>query len=205
MADHRTAPAAAPPWPVRDVTDPRELRALAHPLRFALIDLLQEGPLTATQCAERLGESPASCSYHLRQLARYGHVRPAGGGQGRERPWRVREEGIRWDESSPSGRAAGRALGDAVDEFRFESWRRYRAGDAAEPQEWRRAAGSTDIVAWLTPVELNELEQTLYDFFARFRDRAEDAGARPDTARLVRFFAYAYPGGAGGPAFGETP
>ncbi|SDR82514.1 Helix-turn-helix domain-containing protein [Paraoerskovia marina] len=186
-----------PAWPVRDITDPRELRALAHPLRFALIDLLAEGPLTASQCAEKLGESPASCSYHLRQLARYGHVEPAGGGHGRERPWKSRDGGIRWDESTAAGRSAGRLLAQTVDEFRFDSWRRYRDNDAAEPAEWRDAALSTDMLAWLTPDELRDVTQRIYDIFGEYEHREDDATARPDAARLVRFFAYAYAGFAG--------
>ena len=35
-----------------------------------------------------LGESPANCAFHLRTLAKYGFVEEAGGGRGRERPWR---------------------------------------------------------------------------------------------------------------------
>ncbi|BDZ41709.1 transcriptional regulator [Paraoerskovia sediminicola] len=184
----------APPWPVREITDPRELRALAHPTRFALLDLLAEGPLTATQCAERLGESPASCSYHLRQLARYGHVTPAEGGTGRQRPWKVRDEGIRWDESSPAGEAAGRLLAETVDEHRFESWRRFRAVRAEQPEEWRRSALSTDVLAWLTPAELRAVTQKIYDVFGEYEHREADPSQRPQDASLVRFFAYAYPG-----------
>src|ERR1700736_5177120 len=72
------------------LTDPRALRAVAHPVRLQLVGLLRrEGPLTATQAAERLRQSPASCSFHLRQLAKHGLVEEAGGGRGRERPWRA--------------------------------------------------------------------------------------------------------------------
>src|SRR5690242_11892051 len=65
-----------------------QLRALAHPRRMEILDLLiAEGPLTASECAVRLEDSAASCSYHLRQLARYGFVEEAEGGHGRNRPW----------------------------------------------------------------------------------------------------------------------
>ena len=75
---------------VKRMTDPRALRALAHPLRLSLLGMLRtEGPLTATRAGELLGESSASCSFHLRQLAKYGLVEEAGGGRGRERPWRA--------------------------------------------------------------------------------------------------------------------
>src|SRR5579872_2886079 len=75
---------------VTRLTDPRALRALAHPLRLKLVGVLRlHGPLTATRAGELLGESSASTSFHLRQLAKYGLVEEAGGGHGRERPWRA--------------------------------------------------------------------------------------------------------------------
>src|SRR4051794_41945900 len=72
-----------------ELTDPRAMRAYAHPVRLALIGLLRRhGPLTATQAAARLGESSGTTSFHLRQLAKYGFCEEAGGGKGREKPWR---------------------------------------------------------------------------------------------------------------------
>src|SRR5262249_58358973 len=73
----------------RKLTDARAMRALAHPVRIALLEALAHaGTLTATQASELLGESPANCAFHLRTLAKYGYVVEAGGGKGRERPWR---------------------------------------------------------------------------------------------------------------------
>src|SRR5690606_21557592 len=64
---------------IRKIRDARVLRAVAHPLRLGILDeLLKDGPLTATELAERLGETPANCSWHLRQLARYGFIEEAG-------------------------------------------------------------------------------------------------------------------------------
>src|ERR1700760_1666023 len=75
---------------VKQLTDPRALRALAHPTRLALAGLLRrDGPLTATRAGELLGQSSASASFHLRQLAKYGLVEEAGGRPGREQPWRA--------------------------------------------------------------------------------------------------------------------
>ena len=72
------------------LSDPKALRGYAHPLRMALIGLLrQQGPMTATQAAERLGESVPNCSFHLRQLAKYGLAERAPGADARERPWRA--------------------------------------------------------------------------------------------------------------------
>ena len=71
------------------LSDPRALRGYAHPTRMALVALLRrDGPQTATQAARAIGESVASCSFHLRQLAKYGLVEEAGG-RGREKPWRA--------------------------------------------------------------------------------------------------------------------
>src|SRR3954469_13997672 len=80
-----------------ELTDPRALRALADPARLVLMGLLRRGgPLTATQAGERIGDSAASCSFHLRQLAKYGLVEEAGGGRGRERPWRATAISTEW-------------------------------------------------------------------------------------------------------------
>jgi hypothetical protein len=47
----------------RKVTDPRTLRALAHPVRIALIEALTYGgPMTATEVGERIGETPTTCT-----------------------------------------------------------------------------------------------------------------------------------------------
>jgi DNA-binding transcriptional ArsR family regulator len=67
------------------------LKAIAHPLRVRLLQLLREdGPSTATRLGERTGESSGSTSYHLRQLAAHGFVGDdPGHGNGRERWWRA--------------------------------------------------------------------------------------------------------------------
>ena len=80
-----------------NLTDPKAIRALAHPVRMALLEALgHAGTLTATQASEMLGESPANCAFHLRTLAKYGFVEEAGGGRGRERPWRQTYDGMSW-------------------------------------------------------------------------------------------------------------
>src|SRR5580692_2854340 len=91
MTTDETSPVpAADARSVSRLADPRALRAYAHPIRMALMGLLRtEGPLTATRAGELLGESSGTCSFHLRQLAKYGLVEEAGGGAGREKPWRA--------------------------------------------------------------------------------------------------------------------
>src|SRR5215472_4220467 len=79
-----------------EVTDPRAMRALAHPVRLDILSALAKGPKTATECAEAVGESPQSCSYHLRTLAKYGFVERAEATNGKERPWRKVKSGLNW-------------------------------------------------------------------------------------------------------------
>src|SRR5690606_15889877 len=88
------------------------LRALAHPLRVKIYDILsQYGAQTATMLAEKLGASSGSTSYHLRALARHDLIREIEGkGSGRERWWErprgavslTNPEAVR----TPAGRAA---------------------------------------------------------------------------------------------------
>src|SRR3984885_9676918 len=80
---------------LRKITDARTLRALAHPVRIALFEeLALGGAMTATEIGERIGETATTCSFHLRQLAKYGFVEEAGGGAGRSRPWRAAAVGM---------------------------------------------------------------------------------------------------------------
>src|ERR1700749_3799234 len=82
--------------PAETLTDPRAMRAPPHPLRLALIELLwREGSVNATEAAAELGESQAGCSFHLRQLAKFGFVEEVEGVRGRARPWRLSRRGLR--------------------------------------------------------------------------------------------------------------
>jgi len=72
-----------------------QLRALAHPLRLELLELLHvEGPATASQLGRRLGESSGATSYHLRALHKAGMVEEAERRNGRERWWQRVSERI---------------------------------------------------------------------------------------------------------------
>src|SRR5579875_2072487 len=74
-------PGAPQSTEMRTITDARTMRALAHPVRIAIIEVLGlGGPMTATEVGEEIDESPTTCSFHLRQLAKYGFVEEAGGG-----------------------------------------------------------------------------------------------------------------------------
>jgi DNA-binding transcriptional ArsR family regulator len=100
---------AAPLPDAVELTDPRAIRAIAHPARLVVIDALydQGRELTATQAAELASTTPSAMSYHLRALERYGIVRRSTStGDARERPWTRAAQDLR---IRPSGAASSRA------------------------------------------------------------------------------------------------
>jgi DNA-binding transcriptional ArsR family regulator len=178
------------------LTDPRALRAMAHPTRLELIGLLRRGgPLTATQAAERIGGSPASCSFHLRQLAKYGLVEEAGGGRGRERPWRATAISTEWPVFGESEEtlAAGEMLSRVVVERYFESAIEWLERQSSEPPEWAEAALIGDALVHMTVAEMHEVETKIRELFEPFLERLEDGVPREEGSRPVNLIALAFP------------
>lgn len=187
-------PALAP----RDLgEEPLAMRALAHPTRLRLLEQLTvRGPMTATEAAGYVGESPSSCSFHLRTLAKYRFVEEAGGGTGRQRPWRVVRVGNRW-RSGPGTEAAVRTAGEAlaaqVRRHDRELLDEYHARQAELPAEWTEAVVHANFDGWLTGEELAEISARLLASWQPFLERLTDPARRPAGARLVHMFAHAFP------------
>jgi len=169
---------------------------MAHPTRLELIGLLRRGgPLTATQAAERIGESPASCSFHLRQLAKYGLVEEAGGGRGRERPWRATAISTEWPVlgESEETRAAGEMLSRVVVERYFESAVEWLERQPSEPPEWAEAALFGDAQVEMTVEEMREVEARIRDLLEPYLKRLEDRSPPVAGSRPVSVIALAFP------------
>jgi DNA-binding transcriptional ArsR family regulator len=193
---------------VTKLTDPRALRALAHPLRISLVGLLRrEGPMTATRAGELLGESSGSCSFHLRQLAKYGLVEEAGGGRGRERPWRATAMFTNWPDVAvePDQQAASGLLYSVLAERYFEQLMRWLERKPDEPQEWQRAAQFGDTMLYLTADELLGLAEKEQALLEPYLDRLTDPGARPPGARTVSYLHLAFPGDLSGAPEPDQP
>lgn len=179
-----------------EVIDVAAMRALAHPLRWALMDvLLVEGTATAARCAELVGESQASCSFHLRQLARYGFVEQVSSGDRRERPWRLTTTDQSWSQVQPDethARAAAELSHVFVDRelAKFRQWMRTAF---SYPEDWQEAAGYHGAQTWLTAEELAELAGEVHQVMTRYRGRLDDPDKRPDGSRPVRLFMMGYP------------
>lgn len=174
-----------------NITDPKALRALAHPLRWQILEFLtREGSATATQCAQETGESVASCSYHLNMLAKYDYVVQAEGGRGREKPWRLARQTTRWTDVGldTEGAVAAQAASVAFLEYTLNQIRERHIAIPSEPVEWRDALGIDNTTDFLTPAEVLELRDEMRDMMNRYRDRRENPAARPEGARSVNLF-----------------
>lgn len=142
----------------RRASSARDLKALGHPIRLELLDLLMHrGPLTATEAAELLGQTPANMSWHLRRLSEQGFVRRAKPGPGRRSPWKVVAEAIPIDGSAADG--APSAVGDVQLERELQVLRGALAGE--QPADWRTVIRVDRRRLWLTSEEASSLNREL--------------------------------------------
>lgn len=193
------SPDPAPPsWP-QDVATPdaRSLRGLAHPLRLQLLGLLRlDGPATATQLAERTGQSSGATSYHLRQLAAYGFVvedseRSAGR---RDRYWRAAHRMTMFDQprdADEGDRAVGEEYLRIVADANARRVQASIAGLVTLEQDlgqgWIDGFTMSDMSLRLTLDEARTLVAELDALAARYRreDPEDRAGAPSDAQRVV--------------------
>jgi Helix-turn-helix domain len=184
-------------WPSqsRAITDPTVMRALAHPVRMALVELLGAlGTVTATQASELLGESPANCAFHLRTLAKYGFVQEAGGGRGRERPWKAAD--LRISVSSEQADPQAALAASSLNRLWFEQWvERVRPmfGAPAALPGWQDATGWTRSAMILTPEESMELSKQIDALIRRYEPRKDDPSLRPPGALPVEWSIFSAP------------
>lgn len=168
---------------------PAQLKALAHPLRVQILDLLStHGALTASRLADLVGESSGSTSYHLRQLARHGLVREvAGRGTARERWWERPPGGFTVSMPDDETEDSAATLAGAMVSREFENARARKIQAFLErsselPARWLDGARLTTASMWLTAEQMDEvadawdaLDATLH----RFQGQEQMPGARP--------------------------
>ncbi|UQI48943.1 helix-turn-helix domain-containing protein [Streptomyces sp. HU2014] len=176
-----------------DLTTPADRTAGAgeglreHEVRRALLDLLAEvGTVTATEAASRLGYSSGLCSFHLRQLARHGHIEEAPHSGGRARPWRLRRD------TAADGGPAEDPFGDLARGLEDESWQRWLAQRDGAPAEWRHDEAFS-AVAYLTPEEMSRVADAVRRALAPYQDREQRPLARPEGARPVALITRLFP------------
>lgn len=179
-----------------EITDPQTMRALAHPVRLALLERLQRhGPATASQLSPHVGATPSVTSWHLRHLARFGLVSDAEpGADRRERRWEASSRGFRFHSSASGeeGQAAARQLTNQMFKRASELSLRWATDTAPrlEPQ-WQEASGFCDTRIVATPQELARIAEAMEALLAPYVLRAPaDA---PPGARGVLLLRYALP------------
>jgi DNA-binding transcriptional ArsR family regulator len=186
---------------------PRGMRALAHPVRLAILSRLQGGgPSTATALAPLVGATPSVTSWHLRHLAEYGLVRDTEvESDGRQRWWEAVGTGFRFaaDDEGSLGAAAllSRVLMEQAADLP-ERWAR-----EVEPLlevEWRRSAGLSNTTIEVTADELAEVEAAIEQVLTPYVLRKGASEPTPGT-RPVRLLRYVLPEAAQTSEAGSPP
>lgn len=182
----------------RRVLDAGALRALSHPLRVRIFDILaQESPQTASTLAEILGESSGATSYHLRALARHDLIREVEGERaGRERWWERPPGGIVYDsravQGSPAGEAALQVAVAEIHRRRHEELMEFFSGRIdREPAEWADASSSMTSGISMTADQTTDLIRRIEAVI----DEAADTyrGQKGDGVRRVSVRADVFP------------
>ena len=179
-----------------EISDPKAIRALAHPLRLDLLQLLGAGgSATAAQCGRVLEVSQASCSFHLRQLAKYGFVEDAGPGRDRrERQWRVAHSRLSVRIGTGSDLAVRQEIEALVVQREMQAIIDYsRRPDGADP-EWQHKAGIVSAMAVLSPDDAAAIKEKWITLLTPYISRARTEGSQLQPGqRHVRYFMAATP------------
>jgi DNA-binding transcriptional ArsR family regulator len=170
------------------LTDPEAMRALAHPIRLALLDRLQlEGTATAAELADELEVTAPQMRAHLQELETFGLVRRTE----EDDSWSGAAKGLVFElPDDPEGAEVARKLSNMMLLRSADLPGQWAAED--EPQlapEWVRASGVINSRVTLTPDELRGLQEGLEQLLAPFITREADAipfGA--SRARILSYF-----------------
>ena len=161
--------------------DAGALRALAHPLRIEIFDILnQYGPQTASSLAAMTGESSGATSYHLRALAKHDLIRELSDrGTGRERWWERPRGGISFTNpeamETPAGKAATQLVMSEFLTRRHQQLMRYVTESLASPGglDEANAMVATSTLR-LTPAQTEALITEMHELVLRYGDLYRD-------------------------------
>ncbi|HEX3964597.1 MAG TPA: helix-turn-helix domain-containing protein [Trebonia sp.] len=180
----------------RELSDPRAMRAMTHPVRLALLEALAlEGPLTATQAGELIGEPPNTCSFHFRQLAKYGFVEEAGPAPGRSRPWRLISPRMHYTDlhEDPATAMAARELDAMLRERYLARLDAFYATRSSLPRDWQEVTGGSQARLYLTPAEMRQVDEEIMAILDRYLERFTDPERRPEGSTPIEILLFAYP------------
>jgi DNA-binding MarR family transcriptional regulator len=179
------------------INDVQTMRALAHPDRLSiLLFLMSAQSHTATECAAEVDISPSACSYHLRELERFGYAeRVESGPDGRTRPWRASAVGFSvgrdMSDPSPAARAARHAVGRAESIENQRLIARYLDVVDDLDDQWQKAADFHNFQIVVTPEELAALNEQIARLLRPYR--APTRTDVPGDAAAVHVIYQAFP------------
>ncbi|MEP6527257.1 MAG: helix-turn-helix domain-containing protein [Nocardioidaceae bacterium] len=175
--------------------DAKGMRALAHPVRLAILQRLREaGPATATSLAPDVGASPSVTSWHLRHLAEHGLVEDAPvESAGRRRWWQAVGRGFRFDGTTDA--AAHRELSAALEKVEPDIVARWYAEVLPQLEdEWVTASGRWSTTILATTAELRELDEAIERLMTPLVRRKQTPAKAPEGSREVHVLRYTLPG-----------
>jgi DNA-binding transcriptional ArsR family regulator len=192
-----TPPVDETPDIAERVIDFESLKALAHPLRIQIFDVLAtHGPFTSSGLAERLGESSGAMSYHLRQLEKHHFIREVEGkGTGRERWWERSPGGIELSNrevlASEAGKQATRLVVREFSRLKESALSDFLdLGAESLSEEWMEASVVSSSHTIVTAEQLHEFNERLFELIRKFvtENRGKNApGSRPVEIHLNSF------------------
>ena len=162
------------PLGVLTIDKPAQLKALGHPLRLRVLELLGENDemLTNRELAQRLEVDPGHLHFHVRTLLKAQLIQRVEGGRGREKPYRAVANTIRVAPELLSSPSATSDVHEAIlDEVRA-GWAKFG------PQGRFRSAQVTVRIA---PDRAREL----WELVSERVDELEDPDQDPVVITLV--------------------
>lgn len=178
--------------PIKDITDPKTVKALAHPMRIRILATLDERTASPSELASELGAPIGNVSYHVRILDTLGLIRlvrttPKRGAiehhyEAVARPiitdetWATVPDSVKHAIIGATLDNAGRIVADAATSggFRHPEARLSRTPLRLDAEGWRMVA--SELMAFM-----EHAVQIGRDAEARLKDRGGDA----DVATLV--------------------
>ncbi len=172
------------------ISDPVRIRALAHPVRLELLDHLDDaGKATATECAAATGESVASCSYHLRMLAKHGYIEQVDQ-PGREKPWKVVSHGRSSviDRNAPGSVHAVSAMASIFVHRQLDRIQSWLQRASQLPVEDIDVSTVTSSSFHATHDEIRQFREDLWELARRFDGRWQHPELWPEGSVPVQLF-----------------
>jgi len=172
------------------LSDPRELRALADPLRLTLFDLVRrDGPTTSAVLAGEIDEDEETVDGHLRELEAVGLVERVK--DGAESHWAAAVRGIYFEiPDDPEAQRAARDLSNVMLAKYAGLPRAWVQNE--EPKldlAWARAAGLFNARIDLTADELRSIQEQVERLLEPFTNRPpEETPADVATVRILAYF-----------------